>query len=57
MDPASVDLDAVIDFETILADPARPASLQAEYDTGSHLHPSPAGYRVMAQAVPLDLFR
>ncbi len=26
------------------------------YDCGDHLHPSPAGYRAMAAAVPLSLF-
>jgi lysophospholipase L1-like esterase len=26
------------------------------YDSGDHLHPSPAGYRAMAAAIPLALF-
>ena len=48
--------DAVIDFDRVLRDPARPDRLAARYDSGDHLHPSPAGYRAMADAVPLDLF-
>jgi lysophospholipase L1-like esterase len=27
------------------------------YDCGDHLHPSPAGYRAMGEAVALELFR
>jgi lysophospholipase L1-like esterase len=49
--------DAVIDFDKVLVDPARPDRLRAGYDSGDHLHPSPAGYRAMAEAVPLELFR
>jgi lysophospholipase L1-like esterase len=26
------------------------------YDCGDHLHPSPAGYRAMGNAIPLELF-
>jgi lysophospholipase L1-like esterase len=49
--------DAVIDFEKVLADPAQPDRLRAEYDSGDRLHPSPTGYRAMAEAVPLELFQ
>ncbi len=49
--------DAVIDFEKVLADPAQPERLRKAYDSGDHLHPSPAGYRAMAQAVSLELFQ
>ncbi|MCT8000450.1 SGNH/GDSL hydrolase family protein [Sphingomonas sanguinis] len=48
--------DGVVDFDKALADPAQPARLLPAYDCGDHLHPSAAGYRVMAQAVPLALF-
>jgi lysophospholipase L1-like esterase len=48
--------DAVIDFDQVTADPATPERLRAEYDSGDHLHPSPAGYRAMAGAIPLSLF-
>lgn len=49
--------DAVIDFDKVAADPAHPDRLRADYDIGDHLHPSPAGYRAMAEAIPLELFR
>jgi lysophospholipase L1-like esterase len=48
--------DAVVDFDRALADPAHPAQMLPVYDSGDHLHPSPAGYRAMAEAVPLSLF-
>jgi lysophospholipase L1-like esterase len=46
----------VVDFDKLLADPSHPAQLLPAYDSGDHLHPSLAGYRAMAQAVPLTLF-
>lgn len=49
--------DAVIDFDKILRDPAHPDRLLARYDSGDHLHPSPAGYAAMGNAVHLALFR
>jgi lysophospholipase L1-like esterase len=48
--------DAVIDFDKLAADPKQPDRLNAEYDSGDHLHPSAAGYRAMGEAIPLDLF-
>jgi len=48
--------DAVVDFDKWLRDPARPEQLRPAYDSGDHLHPSPAGYRVMAKAVSLADF-
>jgi lysophospholipase L1-like esterase len=47
--------DGVIDFDHATRDPARPDRLLATYDSGDHIHPSVAGYRAMANAVPLDL--
>jgi lysophospholipase L1-like esterase len=47
--------DSVVDFDKLTADPAHPERLRAEYDSGDHLHPSPAGYRAMADAIPLDV--
>lgn len=49
--------DAVVDFDKLTADPAHPDHLRADYDSGDHLHPSPAGYRAMADAIPIELFR
>lgn len=45
--------DAVVDFDKALRDRARPRQLLPAYDSGDHLHPSPAGYRAMAAAIPL----
>ena len=48
--------DAVIDFDAITRDPAHLDRLLPEFDSGDHLHPSPAGYAAMARAIPLFLF-
>jgi len=48
--------DAVIDFDSVVRDPAHPDHLLPAYDCGDHLHPSPAGYKAMGNAVPLTLF-
>ena len=49
-------VDAVIDFDLLMRDPQQPHRLRADYDSGDGLHPSIAGYRAMAAAVPLSLF-
>ena len=49
--------DAVIDFDKVLRDPANPSRLLAEYDSGDHVHPNDLGYRAMADAIDLSLFR
>ncbi len=49
--------DAVVDFDRLTSDPAHPGQLRPQFDCGDHLHPSPAGYRAMAAAVPLDLLK
>ncbi len=48
--------DAVVDFDKVVRDPEHPERLKAEFDCGDHLHPSPAGFAAMAQAIPLSLF-
>lgn len=48
--------DAVVDFDRVVRDPRHPDELLPAYDSGDHLHPSPAGYKAMAAAVPLALF-
>ena len=48
--------DAVIDFDAVLRDPQHPDLLLPTFDSGDHLHPSPAGYKAMGNAIPLDLF-
>jgi len=48
--------DAVLDFDKITRDPEHPGRLRPGFDSGDHLHPSPAGHAAMAEAVPLSLF-
>jgi lysophospholipase L1-like esterase len=48
--------DAVADFDAVARDPKQPDRLLPAYDCGDHLHPSPAGYRAMGDAIPLSLF-
>ncbi|MDE3103583.1 MAG: SGNH/GDSL hydrolase family protein [Acidobacteriota bacterium] len=48
--------DAVVDFDQAVRDPAHPDRLLPAFDCGDHLHPSPAGYQAMADAIPLALF-
>jgi len=48
--------DAVIDFDAVVRDPDHPDRMLPAYDWGDHLHPGPAGYKAMGDAVPLSLF-
>ncbi len=48
--------DGVIDFDKMTANPADPTTLNPGYDHGDHLHPSDAGYKAMADGIPLSLF-
>jgi lysophospholipase L1-like esterase len=48
--------DAVIDFDKLLRDPAKPANLNPAYDSGDHHHPNDAGYEAMGKAIDLNLF-
>jgi lysophospholipase L1-like esterase len=49
--------DGLIDFDAALRDPAKPARMAPQYDSGDHLHPGPAGHEAMGNAVDLALFR
>lgn len=49
--------DAVIDFDSVVRDAARPSKLKAEFDVGDRLHPNAAGYKAMADSVDLGLFK
>lgn len=49
--------DAVIDFDAVVRDPHHPDQLLPAYDCGDHLHPSPAGYKAMAEVIPLSDFQ
>ena len=48
--------DGVIDFDAVVRDPNHPDQLLPDFDCGDHLHPSPAGYKAMAEAIPLTIF-
>ncbi|MBM7129597.1 SGNH/GDSL hydrolase family protein [Dyella mobilis] len=48
--------DAVIDFDKVVRDPARPNRFLPAFDSGDHLHPNDAGYRAMAESIDLGLF-
>jgi lysophospholipase L1-like esterase len=48
--------DAVIDFDAVIRDPARPTRMRPEFDTGDHVHPNDAGYAAMGNAIDLRLF-
>jgi lysophospholipase L1-like esterase len=43
--------DGVVDLDKAVRDPAAPDHLLPAYDSGDHLHPSPAGYRMIGDAV------
>ena len=49
--------DGVVDLSRALEDPAAPGHMRPEYDSGDHLHPSAAGDRAIAEAIPLGWFR
>ena len=48
--------DAVIDWDAVVRDPQDPSMLRQEADCGDHLHLSDEGYRMMVEAVDLNLF-
>ncbi|MEO8120705.1 MAG: SGNH/GDSL hydrolase family protein [Rhodoferax sp.] len=50
----SGEFDTVIDFDALARDPAHPARLKPEFDSGDHLHPGDRGNQAMADAVDLD---
>ena len=49
--------DGVIDFDLAARDPRNPSRLAAAEDSGDHLHPADAGYKALADAIDLRLFR
>ena len=49
--------DAVIDFDRVTRDPENPKMFLPLYDSCDHLHPNDAGYRAMADAIDLSLFK
>jgi lysophospholipase L1-like esterase len=49
--------DALADTDAALRDPNNLQNLLAAYDSGDHLHPSPAGYQAMANRFVLKNFQ
>jgi lysophospholipase L1-like esterase len=49
--------DGVIDFDAAVRDPQHPSKFLPTYQSGDNLHPSNAGYKVMADAVDLSMLR
>jgi lysophospholipase L1-like esterase len=47
----------VIDFDKATRDPSEPKKFLPAYDSCDYLHPSDAGYKAMADAIDLGLFR
>jgi lysophospholipase L1-like esterase len=51
----SKDYDGIVDFDAVMRDPTQPSRMLAKYDSGDHLHPNDAGYKVMAEAFDVTL--
>ena len=49
--------DAVVDFEAATRDATDANKFRAEFDPGDHLHPNDAGYKAMAEAINLAIFK
>ena len=52
----SGEFDDVIDFDLVVRDPTQPTRLLPAYDSGDHVHPNDAGYKVMADSIDLAVF-
>lgn len=53
----SKSFDGVIDFDKAVQDPKNTDHILAQYDSGDHLHPNDAGYKAMADAIDIGLFK
>ena len=49
--------DTVVDFDAVVRDPAHPKQIRADFNIRDHLHPNDAGYKAMAEAIDLSIFR
>ncbi len=49
--------DSVLDFDAIWRDPDHPSRIQAQFDSGDHIHGSDLGYKALADSIDLDIFR
>lgn len=52
---ATSSVDAVLDFDQALRDPAEPSRILPALDSGDHLHPDAAGQAAMADSIDLSL--
>ena len=50
-------VDALVDMEKVMADPANPRRLRPDLQVGDNLHPNAKGQQAMGSAIPLTLFR
>jgi len=50
-------VDGVIDFDQATRDPANLAVFSSAADSGDHLHPNDAGYKMMGSSIDSGLFR
>jgi lysophospholipase L1-like esterase len=48
--------DGIIDFDKATLDPANPTQFLPADESGDHLHPNDAGYKVMGNSIDLKLF-
>jgi lysophospholipase L1-like esterase len=48
--------DAVIDLDAATRDARNPSHLSVAADSGDHLHPADAGYKIMSDSIDLKLF-
>jgi len=53
---AAAGFDAVLDFDKMVAQSAQPDLLQAAFNCGDGIHPSPAGYFAIGRAIDLTIF-
>lgn len=51
----SKEYDGIVDFDAVIRDPGQPSRMMAKYDSGDHLHPNDAGYKLMADAFDVTL--
>jgi lysophospholipase L1-like esterase len=49
--------DAVLDFDAVFRDPAKPTQMTTPLQAGDHLHGSDAGYAAVAKSIDLALFK
>jgi len=49
--------DYVVDFGKTVASTTTPSQLDSKYNGGDYLHPNVAGFKAMADAVPLGIFK